>query len=218
MNSLEKSVWEMKMKVKICGIKSVEEAKVLVENNADYMGMVLFFPKSKRNISEKKAAEIVSFARNQIKTVAVVVSPSIEQVEAVKNIGFDFIQIHGTMPEGIKDISIIKAFNVDDINQLDLYMSNNLIEGILFDAPQPGSGKTFDWNMLDKIDRKNKMLILAGGLTAGNVKEGIAQVKPDIVDVSSGVEYVKGGKDPKKVEEFIKIAKSGREDIEQNER
>ena len=69
------------MIVKICGITDVEETEYLNENNVDMAGMVLYFPKSKRNITLEKAKEIMASLNENIKKVAVVVSPSIEQVE-----------------------------------------------------------------------------------------------------------------------------------------
>lgn len=72
------------MIVKICGITDVEETEYLNENNVDMVGMVLYFPKSKRNITLEKAKEIMASLNENIKKVAVVVSPSIEQVKALK--------------------------------------------------------------------------------------------------------------------------------------
>ena len=73
------------MIVKICGITDVEETEYLNENNVDMAGMVLYFPKSKRNITLEKAKEIMASLNENIKKVAVVVSPSIEQVKSIEN-------------------------------------------------------------------------------------------------------------------------------------
>jgi len=80
------------------------------------------------------------------------------------------------------------------------------IKGILFDGKVPGGGKKFDWSLVKKFDKKDKLIILAGGLDASNVTDGIKEVSPDIVDVSSGVEYLdegKVGKDPERIKAFI---------------
>ncbi len=196
------------MKVKICGIKNTKEAKCLIDNSVDFIGMVMFFEKSKRNIDESRAKEIIEFVKGKIKTVAVAVSPNLEQVDIIKKLGFDYIQIHGIIPKGIEGIDIIKAFNVKDMDELDKYLVRDDIKGILFDAPNPGSGTAFDWNILSGIKKGDKMLILAGGLTPSNVKLGIENVRPDMVDVSSGVEFEQGGKDPEKIITFVRNAKS----------
>ena len=106
-------------KIKICGLTSPAEARYLNENHVDFAGMVLFFPKSKRNISIEQAKEIMAALDASIKRVAVVVSPSIEQVRLIEAAGFDYIQIHGEIPETEAEaaiaIPILKAFNVSDM-------------------------------------------------------------------------------------------------------
>ena len=86
-------------KIKICGLTSPAEARYLNENHVDFAGMVLFFPKSKRNISIEQAKEIMAALDASIKRVAVVVSPTIEQVRQIEAAGFDYVQIHGEIPE-----------------------------------------------------------------------------------------------------------------------
>lgn len=173
--------------------------------------MVLFFEKSKRNITIDNAKEIMKTLDDKIKTVAVVVSPTIDQIEEIENAGFDYIQIHGEMPEGIfdkTDIGVLKAFNVNDMEMYDEYSKISGIKGFVFDAEEPGSGKTFDWNSIKDIKRNEKMFILAGGLNPYNVAEAIEAVKPDGVDVSSGVEKEDGvGKDEEKIIEFVRKAR-----------
>lgn len=108
------------MKIKICGLTSTKEAEYLNENNVDFAGMVMFFPKSKRNIDENKATEIINALNESIKKVAVTVSPTLEQVKIIEYLGFDYIQIHGKLENSIiesTDIPILKAFNVKDIDE-----------------------------------------------------------------------------------------------------
>ena len=185
-------------KVKICGLTSPAEARYLNENHVDFAGMVLFFPKSKRNISIEQAKEIMA---------AVVVSPSIEQVRQIEAAGFDYVQIHGEIPEteaeAAKAIPILKAFNVSDMDSYEKYHNDSRIAGYVFDAIEPGSGKTFDWKLVDNIPRDEKLLLLAGGLNPDNVRMAIEAVHPDGVDVSSGVENDDGaGKNPERIRAF----------------
>lgn len=202
-------------KIKICGLTSPAEARYLNENHVDFAGMVLFFPKSKRNISIEQAKEIMAALDASIKRVAVVVSPSIEQVRQIEAAGFDYVQIHGEIPETETEaeaaiaIPILKAFNVSDMGSYEKYHNDSRIAGYVFDAIEPGSGKTFDWKLVDNIPRDEKLLLLAGGLNPDNVRMAIEAVHPDGVDVSSGVENDDGaGKNPDKIHDFVAAVKS----------
>lgn len=198
-------------KIKICGLTSPAEARFLNENHVDFAGMVLFFPKSKRNISIEQATEIMAALDTSIKRVAVVVSPSIEQVRHIEAAGFDYIQIHGEIPqtESAIAIPILKAFNVSDMGRYEKYHNDSRIAGYVFDAIEPGSGKTFNWRLVDNIPRDEKLLLLAGGLNPDNVRMAIEAVHPDGVDVSSGVENDDGaGKNPEKIRAFATAVKS----------
>lgn len=202
-------------KIKICGLTSPAEARYLNENHVDFAGMVLFFPKSKRNISIEQAMEIMAALDASIKRVAVVVSPSIEQVRQIEAAGFDYVQIHGEIPETETEaeaaiaIPILKAFNVSDMGSYEKYHNDSRIAGYVFDAIEPGSGKTFDWKLVDNIPRDEKLLLLAGGLNPDNVRMAIEAVHPDGVDVSSGVENDdKAGKNPEKIHDFVAAIKS----------
>lgn len=202
-------------KVKICGLTSPAEARYLNENHVDFAGMVLFFPKSKRNISIEQAMEIMAALDASIKRVAVVVSPSIEQVRQIEAAGFDYVQIHREIPETETEaeaaiaIPILKAFNVSDMGSYEKYYNDSRIAGYVFDAIEPGSGKTFDWKLVDNIPRDEKLLLLAGGLNPDNVRMAIEAVHPDGIDVSSGVENDNGvGKNPEKIHDFVSAIKS----------
>ena len=194
--------------IKVCGLTEVREAEYLNRFKIDFAGFVLFFPKSKRNISIEKAEEIMKHLDKNIKKTAVVVSPAKEQIIDICNSGFDYIQIHGKIEEEVlkmAQIPVLKAFNVDDMDEFKMYSSNEKIAGYVFDAAEPGSGRTFDWDILSQIERDGKLFILAGGLNPDNVRKAVAAVNPDMVDVSSGVENDDGfGKDILKIEKFVK--------------
>lgn len=199
-------------KVKICGLKNPTDIKCINTLSPDFAGFVMFFEKSRRNISVQTAQELLASLDKNIKSVAVTVSPTEEQLEQIYNLGFDYVQIHGNITDEVLKNSktpIIRAINVsgtDSLTDLDNYKN---VKGILFDSAVPGSGQGFDWTMLKKLPKTDKMLFLAGGLTADNVAAAICQVHPYAVDVSSGVELAdKSGKDYQLVQEFIKNAKS----------
>ena len=202
----------MSVKVKICGLVSADDAAAVNESGAEFAGMVLFFPKSKRNVSLEQAAELIKALSENVKKCAVTVSPTAEQVRQLNTAGFDYIQIHGELSDvayNAAELPIIKAFNVTDIGELEKYRELDKICGYVFDAAQYGSGKSFDWKLLDNIERDNRLFILAGGLSPDNVTEAVCRVKPDVVDVSSGVEYFSGhGKDKDKIIAFVNNARN----------
>ena len=194
--------------VKVCGLTDTVEADYLNKNKVDFAGFVLFFPKSKRNISIEKAEQIMAELDENIKKVAVIVSPDESEIQQINGSGFDYVQIHGEIKERLlEQISkpVFKAFNIKDIKNIHKYQNNAKIVGYVFDAAVPGSGKVFDWSILNDIKRDAKTFILAGGLNDSNVREAVKLVNPDVVDVSSGVEYDSGsGKDPEKIKQFIR--------------
>ncbi len=199
-------------KVKICGLKNSTDIKCINTLSPDFAGFVMFFEKSHRNISVQTAQELLALLDKNIKSVAVTVSPTEEQLEQIYNLGFDYVQIHGNITDEVLKNSktpIIRAINVsgtDSLTDLDNYKN---VKGILFDSAVPGSGQGFDWTLLKKLPKTDKMLFLAGGLTADNVAAAICQVHPYAVDVSSGVEVSdKSGKDFELVRAFIENARN----------
>lgn len=199
-------------KVKICGLKNPTDIKCINTLSPDFAGFVMFFEKSHRNISVQTAQELLALLDKNIKSVAVTVSPTEEQLEQIHTLGFDYVQIHGKISEKLLSeckTPVIRAINVSGIESIGDIENLDNVKGILFDSAVPGSGKSFVWSMLEKLPKTDKMLFLAGGLTADNVASAICQVHPYAVDVSSGVELSdKSGKDYQLVQAFIKNAKS----------
>jgi phosphoribosylanthranilate isomerase len=209
-----------KTQIKVCGLTKESEADILAKMNVEYAGLVMFVPKSKRNVTKETAKTIVEKIHELgiSKAVAVTVSPDLEQLKAVTDTGFDYIQIHGNLDTEVYEkatLPILRAINIKehgDYEELKSELDNTLamekIAGVLFDGSNPGSGKTFDWDIIKNIDRKGKKLILAGGLTPDNVGDAIKKICPDVVDVSSGVEYDSTdshfkGKDKDKIRVFV---------------
>ena len=205
-------------KIKICGLTSTEEASWIVEERVDYAGIVLFYPKSHRNMSGAQAKELLPIIKQgralsgaSILTVAVTVSPTPEQAEEIQAAGFDRSQVHGELSKASFDairIPIIRAFNGFDKEAYEKFHHCEKVEAYLFDAGKPGSGQTFDWDLLRKLGRDEKPIFLAGGLNADNVRQAILEVAPDVVDVSSGVEKdTRIGKDREKIRAFVKAVR-----------
>lgn len=202
--------------VKICGIRKLEHAKTAVKCGVDFLGFIFVEGKS-RYIAPQKAKIIIQKIRQNFPAIKMAGVFQDENLNKVNEIAYllnlDFVQLHGEespayCQNAIKPV--IKAIAVKDVKSqiiktLNKYKKN--IASFLFDSAEGGSGKKFDWNLVEDIS-KSYPVILAGGLNCKNVKQAIKTVRPHIVDVSSGVEDENGDKDVKKIKEFIKIAKS----------
>jgi len=199
----------VRTRVKICGITSIDDALSAVEAGCDALGFV-FYAKSPRAVTPEQAAEIISKLPAFVTSVALFVNESSEIVnQVIAKTGVDLLQFHGD--ESVEFCSAfsrpyIKALRMkpelDLTAQFETYASS---QGILLDAYTPGipggTGESFDWSRIP-AELANK-IILAGGLSATNVAEAIAQVSPYAVDVSGGVEASKGIKDSNKMTDFM---------------
>lgn len=195
--------------IKVCGLTCQEDIQLVNEFPIDYAGFVLYFPKSKRNITLEQAQQLKAGLKASIKTVAVTVSPTLSQANAIQEAGFDVIQIHGTLQDEVEanlHIPIFRAVNVEaeeDIETVSKGISCK-IAYLVLDGKKPGSGEAFDWGWIKKHVDNTSRIMLAGGLNYENVKEAISIVQPGIVDVSSGVEKDEGrGKDKEKLSRFV---------------
>lgn len=211
--------------IKICGLKIASDIDAVNLYEPEYVGMVMYFPKSSRNVTEELAKTLTTKIKPGINKVAVTVNPSLEQALVIKQLGFDYIQIHGDVSQEVIDgitLPVIRAVNISENNSIGKFEKEleklavcNNIYGVLFDAGTPGSGRTFDWTSIGRIQetvRKSGLkLFLAGGLNEHNVSEAVSRVNPDVVDVSSGVEYDDlpsgSGKDADKIKKFIENAR-----------
>jgi len=200
------------VRVKICGITSVEDALQAVDAGADALGFV-FHEKSPRFLTPDHAATIVRALPPFVQAVGLFVNTEIAVVNATADLcRLDLVQLHGDEPpEYCAQVNrrVIKAFRVKDITSLDP-VKEYRVAGYLLDAWSPaaygGTGMTFNWE-LAKAAKEYGPVILAGGLTPDNVREAVKTVVPYAVDVSGGVEASPGRKDPEKVREFILRAK-----------
>lgn len=199
----------MRTRIKICGITRPEDAKAVVDHDADALGFI-FWPNSPRYIEPAKARSIVRDAGPFVSTVGVFVNPSREEVErAMHDSGISMLQFHGEETADFCALfgrPYIKAFKVGQAsNLIKSVQPYETASGWMFDAFDErrvgGTGETFDWNLIP--GSLARPLVLSGGLNAGNIVEAIRRVKPFAVDVSSGVEAGKGIKDAAKIAAFI---------------
>jgi len=194
---------------KICGITRIEDALAAAQAGADAIGLV-FYAKSPRAVSVQQARDIIAALPPFITTVGLFVNASrCELTEILEAVPLDLLQFHGDETPGDCEgyhRPYIKALRVrpgDDLEAACRAYAN--ASGILLDtyvAGVPGgTGEAFDWALVP--EHLSKPIVLAGGLSAGNVAEAIARVKPWAVDVSGGVEASKGIKDHGKITAFI---------------
>ena len=198
------------MFVKICGITNEDDALFAVAMGADAVGFV--FAPSPRQVAAQHAYDITRRLPPEILTVGVFRDELPGRViEVAHKAGVKAVQLHGReTPEQTAEVArsirwVIKAFPATSPNlpNADRYGTDL----VLIDAPNPGSGKVFDWGLASEVP-DGVRLILAGGLDPDNVADAIAAVEPWGVDVSSGVEAAPGRKDPTKVRRFIANARA----------
>lgn len=194
---------------KICGITRVYDALTAAKAGADAIGLV-FYAKSPRAVDVRQAREIVAALPPFVTTVGLFVNASRCEInEILDAVPLDMLQFHGdetpAQCEGFHRpwFKALRVGNGEDIEAQVARYAN--ASGILLDtfvAGVPGgTGERFDWSLIPAA--LAKPLILAGGLTAENVQQAIAQVRPYAVDVSGGVEASKGVKDASKVMAFV---------------
>lgn len=200
------------MFVKICGITNEDDALLAVAMGADAVGFV--FAPSPRQVAAKLVYDITRRLPPEILTVGVFRDDLPDRIfDVVARSGVKAVQLHGhesastvaAVSEGVR--WVIKAVSA---GSREARVANQFgTDLILVDAPQPGSGRVFDWRLTDEIPSGVRM-ILAGGLTVENVASAIEYVKPWGVDVSSGVESEPGKKDALKLKRFIANARAAR--------
>ena len=205
------------IKVKICGLTSLEDALTATKAGADVLGFILY-PKSKRFIKVKDVRKITSELPPFVMKAGVFVNEDPRNVLEILSYAYlDLAQLHGDeTPEECEYIGanrVIKVFRLKEIGEVEKiepYIGK--IRAILLDTYSKdsygGTGKTFNWEIAKAVkDRFDIPVILSGGLNPENVAEAIKEVNPYAVDVSSGVETEPGKKDHKKVKAFVKVAK-----------
>ncbi|WP_298190474.1 phosphoribosylanthranilate isomerase [uncultured Pseudomonas sp.] len=199
---------------KICGITRIEDALAAVEAGVDAIGLV-FYAKSPRAVTLQQARAIIAALPPFVTTVGLFVDASrCELGEILDAVPLDLLQFHGDeAPAACEGYHrpYIKALRVkpgDDIAaQVALYQNAS---GVLLDTYVPGipggTGEAFDWSLVP--EGLSKPIVLAGGLTAENVAQAIARVRPYAVDVSGGVEMAKGIKDAEKIHSFMQAVRA----------
>lgn len=204
------------MKIKICGLTRPEDIACVNRLLPDYIGFVCW-PGSRRFVSEEQAARLKAALSPEIRAVGVFVDAPVEEITALLQKGvIDMAQLHGEESEEdvcrIRELTgkpVIRAVKVGCRRDVEEWQGS-AADYLLFDSGM-GSGRTFDWSLLEEVKRP---YFLAGGLGADNLEQVLTQIQPYGVDLSSSVE-TGGYKDPQKicqVMEMIRISKKGKKE------
>ena len=188
-------------KIKICGLRRDADIDYVNEAMPDYIGFILHFPKSHRNVLPETAAAMKKRLDPKIKAVGVFVNQPLDTVTAAAaQIGLDVIQLHGQEDDDYiaalrqqTDLPIWKAFKVRTADDL-AAAERSTADAVLLDNGY-GTGKAFDWTLAAAFTRP---FFLAGGLTPEILPDAILKLHPALVDISSGVE-TDGIKDRSKI-------------------
>ena len=195
-------------KIKICGIRRLEDIEIINKYLPDYVGFV--FADSKRKVTHELAQKLKDNLNSDIISVGVFVDANPDEILALFNDNIiEIAQLHGSENENyilnLKEktndkLKIIKAIEMSNKCDLSDY-DNSKADYLLLDSGK-GSGKTFDWNLIQKNFKKD--YFLAGGLNISNIYDAINQFKPYAIDLSSGVE-VEGFKDEDKIRQIMEV-------------
>ncbi|HSO75286.1 MAG TPA: phosphoribosylanthranilate isomerase [Blastocatellia bacterium] len=199
-----------RVKVKICGIRSLEEAEAAVEAGADALGFN-FWPGSPRYSTTESAREIITSLSPLVANIGVFVNETQRAIEAIAtDLRLAAVQLHGDESRafcaGITAAKTIKAIRVTEAfepNSIKCYPASMILLDAGLSGSYGGTGKTFDWSVAVECAGLARIM-LAGGLTAENVGEAIAKVRPAAIDVCSGVESEPGRKDLAKLRDFMR--------------
>lgn len=224
------SVVPAAVRVKICGIRTLEAARAAVAGGADYLGFN-FYAASKRVVAPEAAQAIIRTLRREgasCRMVGLFVNASPAEIEStVATANLDIAQLSGhELVDTLRDMSqpVLKTIHIapdaelaEVLVTLDAYLAaarhlppwpHGERLTFLLDTAVPGqyggTGRTADWSLAARLAAA-RPCGLAGGLTPANVAAAIAQVRPWLVDVSSGVE-TDGAKDPAKINAFLATA------------
>jgi phosphoribosylanthranilate isomerase len=197
-------------RIKICGLADEAGVDSAVQAGADAVGFVLY-DKSPRHVDTRRAGALARRLPAFVTPVLLFVNPSYEALdEALAQVPNALLQFHGDEPPAFCDQvrrpylrSVAMKRGVD---LLDWSQRFKHAAALLLDAPVDGyggGGKAFEWSLVSTLPTGVRIpLVLSGGLNAANVIDGVLQLRPYAVDVSSGVERSRGVKDPALIREF----------------
>lgn len=205
----------MGIDVKICGLTTLEDARVACDAGADYLGFV-FYAKSPRAVAPACVADIIATLDIGARAVGLFVNEAPEKAMAVaRECGLGIVQLHGdetAEPFDQFPLPIWRAIRVRDgraVPAPEAWLASRYVIDADVSGVYGGTGVKADWEMAAAL-AESYSVMLAGGLRADNVAAAIARVQPAGVDVSSGVEAEPGRKDHAAVRRFVAAAKAAK--------
>lgn len=211
------------VRVKVCGICRLEDALVALDEGAWALGFIFHSP-SPRFIAPDDAAELIAAIRGsssrEFLAVGVFVDwPRAELQRVVESAALDVAQLHGAETPGyvaeVRASEVWKALRVGDgfdVSDVDRYpAATRVLLDTYREGAAGGTGATFDWG-LARAANERRPIILAGGLGPDNIADALECVRPEVVDVSSGVEVRPGEKDPCKVRALLRAVAFSKSD------
>ncbi len=192
------------MMVKICGLTRAEDAQLATSLGADFLGFIFVKSSPRYRTADDIARISDALGPHRPRLVGVFRDEDPEVVRAIaQKVPLDFVQLHGS--ESDDDIRAIGLPAIKTMHMGDALPDTTLhptAEWLLFDTPGGGTGRRFDWSLLQQYDR-SKRFLLAGGINADNVAAAIAAVRPDAIDLASGIESAPGIKDHAKLTQLF---------------
>ncbi len=197
-------------KIKICGLRRMEDVQAVNEAKPDFCGFIIEVPKSFRSVTADQVKELVAGLDRDIQAVGVFVNaPETLAAELLNQGIISMAQLHGQEDETyirrlrkLTDRPLIKAFSVRTRKDAEKAMESTA-DYILLDQGSGGTGIPFDWSLLPVIE---KPFFLAGGLGEDNLETAVHRLHPYAVDLSSGVE-TDMWKDPVKIKKAVDIVR-----------
>ncbi len=191
------------MWIKICGLTTPDAVTAAIEARADALGFV--FTESVRQLTTRRASELAAPARGAIPCVAVMFQPQQSLVDDVlRDFKPDVLQCDAA---DLAALRLPPSLELLPVLRPGVSVPRPPPGRVLFDGSASGAGRITDWSEARAVARLTK-LVLAGGLDSANVGEAIATVRPQGVDVSSGVEETRGVKSPAKIAHFVATARA----------
>lgn len=202
------------VKVKICGITNLADAKAAQDAGCDALGFV-FYKKSPRYIAPEEAREIIAGLGGGVIKIGVFFNAKEAAIRRIAKLcRLNMLQFHGDeSPEfclRFKDYKVIKGFRIKnsfDLQRALRYKTFAYLFDTFVSREPGGTGKRFNWKLLTNLDNISKPVFLSGGLNARNVQGAVKMVRPEWVDASSSLETRPGKKDHNKTRKFIRSVK-----------
>ena len=214
------------VRVKICGITNLEDARAAIEAGADMLGLNFYRP-SPRFIEPQEARKIIGTVREEIGNRALTLvgvfvnetSPdSVTRIVAAA--GVDGVQLHGDesiefcagLKQLLKDTFLIKVLRVTDAfdpAETERYDADAIMLDAFHRELRGGTGQVVDWTVARSVRELVPRLFLAGGLSPENVGQAIAAVRPYAVDACSSLESTPGRKNAERMKAFVQAVRNG---------